>query len=42
MNPIEDLVEQRLDHSLVDHHSLFVGLGSAVELDNVLEDGNGF
>ena len=42
MNPVEDLVEQRLDHSLVDHHSFFVGLGSAVELDNVLEDGNGF
>ena len=38
MDPVEDLVQQRLDHPLVDHHSLFVGLGSAVEFDYVLKD----
>ena len=35
MDPVEDLVEQRLDHALVHHDLLLVGLGSAVELDDV-------
>ncbi len=37
MNSVENLVEQRLDHALVDHHSLLVGLGSTMELDDVLK-----
>ena len=35
VDPVEDLVEQRLDHALVHHDLLLVGLGSAVELDDV-------
>ncbi len=38
MYSVQNLVEQRLDHALVDHHLLLVGLGSAVELDDVLKD----
>ena len=37
MNAVEDLVEQRLDHSFVDHNLLLVGLGSPVEFDDVPE-----
>ena len=35
MDPVEDLVQQRLDHALVHHDLLLVGLGRAVELDDV-------
>ena len=35
VDAVEDLVEERLDHALVDHDLLLVGLGRAVELDDV-------
>ena len=35
VDSVEDLVEERLDHALVDHDLLLVGLGRAVELDDV-------
>ena len=36
MDPIQDLVEQRLDHPSGQLHGLLVGLGCPVELDDVL------
>ena len=35
VDAVEDLVEERLDHALVDHDLLLVGLGRPVELDDV-------
>ena len=35
MDSIQDLIEEGLDHSLVDHDLLLVGLGRPVELDDV-------
>ena len=35
VDAVEDLVEERLDHPLVDHDLLLVGLGRPVELDDV-------
>ena len=35
MNPVENLVQQRLDHALVHHDLLLVGLRRTVELDDV-------
>lgn len=37
MDAIQDLVEQRLDHSSRQLKWLFVGLGCSVELNNVLQ-----
>lgn len=37
MDAIQDLVEQRLDHSSRQLKWLFVGLGRSVELNNVLQ-----
>ncbi len=37
MNPIKDLVQERLHHAFVHHHLPLVGFGLPVELDDVLE-----
>jgi hypothetical protein len=37
VDSVENLIEQRLDHALVNHHSLLVGLGGTVEFDDVLK-----
>ena len=37
MDPIQDLIQERLHHPSGQLHGLLVGLGGAVELDNVLQ-----
>lgn len=37
MDPVQNLVEQRLNHTLVDHNLLLIGLGRPVKFDNVLK-----
>ena len=37
MDAVEDLVEEALDHALVDHDLLLAGLGRPVVLDDVPE-----
>lgn len=40
MDPVQDLVEQRLDHASGELHGLLVGLRRPVELDDVLRGGH--
>ncbi len=38
VNPVEDLVQQRLHHPFVHHHLPLVCFGLSVEFDDVLEE----
>lgn len=38
MDPVQNLIQQRLDHPSGKLHGFFVGLGGTVELDNMLKE----
>lgn len=37
MDPVQNLIQERLDHASRQLHGLLIGLGGSVELDDVLK-----